>query len=117
MLEGLQGDILCLQETKVSRDMLTEPVALVKGFSSYFAFSRRRCLVTCHLTLDTWYLSPDTCPGRRSPGRGASPCLRASTTSGPTPQHSLASSPLRLHLPHHFASSFLTNFITIPTLQ
>ena len=58
MLEGLQGDILCLQETKVSRDMLTEPVALVKGFSSYFAFSRRRCRVTCHLALDTW--SPDT---------------------------------------------------------
>ncbi|XP_065573588.1 DNA-(apurinic or apyrimidinic site) endonuclease 2-like [Artemia franciscana] len=35
-------DIVCFQETKITRDMLTESIALVDDFSSYFAFSRKR---------------------------------------------------------------------------
>jgi len=36
------ANIICIQETKVTRDMLEESVAVLPGFSSYFAFSRRR---------------------------------------------------------------------------
>jgi AP endonuclease-2 len=42
VLAGLPADIVCLQETKVTRDLLAEAAAIVPGFSSYFAFSRRR---------------------------------------------------------------------------
>lgn len=42
MLDSLQADIVCLQETKVTRDMLDEPVAIVEGYDSYFSFSRKR---------------------------------------------------------------------------
>ena len=42
MLQELPADIICLQETKVTRDMLTESVSLLPGFTSYFSFSRRR---------------------------------------------------------------------------
>jgi len=41
-LSELDSDIVCFQETKVSRDMLLERVACVPGYSSYFSFSRRR---------------------------------------------------------------------------
>jgi len=36
------ANIICIQETKVTRDMLEESVAVLPGFTSYFAFSRRR---------------------------------------------------------------------------
>ena len=55
-LQKTEADIICVQETKVivlwrdvtlsisrvqvTRDMLTEAVALIPGFTSYFAFSR-----------------------------------------------------------------------------
>ncbi|KAK4303047.1 hypothetical protein Pmani_024908 [Petrolisthes manimaculis] len=42
LLSGLDADIICFQETKVTRDMLEEPLAIVEGFSSYFSFSRKR---------------------------------------------------------------------------
>jgi len=41
-LRRLDADILCFQETKVTRDMLTEPLAIVPGYTSYYAFSRGR---------------------------------------------------------------------------
>lgn len=42
LLSGLEADIVCFQETKVTRDMLEEPQAIVDGYSSYFNFSRKR---------------------------------------------------------------------------
>ncbi|XP_069501441.1 DNA-(apurinic or apyrimidinic site) endonuclease 2 isoform X2 [Ambystoma mexicanum] len=42
MLDSLDGDIICLQETKVTRDLLDEPTAVVEGYNSYFSFSRGR---------------------------------------------------------------------------
>jgi len=36
------ADIICIQETKVTRDMLTESIAVLPDFSSYFSFSRLR---------------------------------------------------------------------------
>lgn len=42
ILDKLDADIVCLQETKVTRDMLTEPLAIIKGYNSYFSFSRSR---------------------------------------------------------------------------
>ncbi|XP_004873613.1 DNA-(apurinic or apyrimidinic site) lyase 2 isoform X1 [Heterocephalus glaber] len=41
-LEELGADIVCLQETKVTRDVLTEPLAIVEGYNSYFSYSRSR---------------------------------------------------------------------------
>jgi len=41
-LNEFDADVICIQETKVTRDMLTEAMALVPGFTSYFAFSRIR---------------------------------------------------------------------------
>ncbi|XP_037091052.1 DNA-(apurinic or apyrimidinic site) endonuclease 2-like [Pollicipes pollicipes] len=41
-LDDLDSDIICLQETKITREMLTEPLAIVPGYSSYFDFSQRR---------------------------------------------------------------------------
>ncbi|XP_075705686.1 DNA-(apurinic or apyrimidinic site) endonuclease 2 [Rhinoderma darwinii] len=40
ILDSLDADIICLQETKVTRDLLEEPVAVVEGYNSYFSFSR-----------------------------------------------------------------------------
>ncbi|CAO2640015.1 DNA-(apurinic or apyrimidinic site) endonuclease 2 [Lemmus lemmus] len=40
VLEELDADIVCLQETKVTRDALMEPLAVVEGYNSYFSFSR-----------------------------------------------------------------------------
>ncbi|XP_046308610.1 DNA-(apurinic or apyrimidinic site) endonuclease 2 isoform X2 [Marmota monax] len=42
ILDELDADIVCLQETKVTRDVLTEPLAIVEGYNSYFSFSRSR---------------------------------------------------------------------------
>ncbi|XP_016076090.1 PREDICTED: DNA-(apurinic or apyrimidinic site) lyase 2 isoform X2 [Miniopterus natalensis] len=42
ILDKLDADILCLQETKVTRDVLTEPLAIIEGYNSYFSFSRNR---------------------------------------------------------------------------
>uniref|UniRef100_A0A8C5PLV3 DNA-(apurinic or apyrimidinic site) endonuclease n=1 Tax=Leptobrachium leishanense TaxID=445787 RepID=A0A8C5PLV3_9ANUR len=40
ILDSLNADIICLQETKVTRDLLDEPTAIVEGYNSYFSFSR-----------------------------------------------------------------------------
>ncbi|XP_051789940.1 DNA-(apurinic or apyrimidinic site) lyase 2 isoform X2 [Erpetoichthys calabaricus] len=42
MLDSLNADIICLQETKVTRDLLDERTAIVEGYNSYFSFSRGR---------------------------------------------------------------------------
>ncbi|KAB1253374.1 DNA- lyase 2 [Camelus dromedarius] len=42
ILDKLDADIVCLQETKVTRDALTEPLAIIEGYNSYFSFSRNR---------------------------------------------------------------------------
>ncbi|KAL4225909.1 DNA-(apurinic or apyrimidinic site) lyase 2 [Mactra antiquata] len=42
MLDSLNSDVICLQETKVTRDMLDEPTAIVEGYSSYFSHSKKR---------------------------------------------------------------------------
>ncbi|XP_011246181.1 DNA-(apurinic or apyrimidinic site) endonuclease 2 isoform X3 [Mus musculus] len=52
VLDELDADIVCLQETKVTSehsriqdlygDVLTEPLAIVEGYNSYFSFSRSR---------------------------------------------------------------------------
>lgn len=42
ILDKLDADIVCLQETKVTRDVLTEPLAIIEGYNSYFSFSRHR---------------------------------------------------------------------------
>ncbi|KAL4622599.1 DNA-(apurinic or apyrimidinic site) lyase 2 [Arapaima gigas] len=41
-LDLLDADIVCLQETKVTRDLLDEKTAIVEGYNSYFSFSRGR---------------------------------------------------------------------------
>ncbi|KAM9327141.1 DNA-(apurinic or apyrimidinic site) endonuclease 2 [Gastrophryne carolinensis] len=41
-LDSLDADIICLQETKVTRDILDEPTAIVEGYNSYFSFCRVR---------------------------------------------------------------------------
>ncbi|XP_028923787.1 DNA-(apurinic or apyrimidinic site) endonuclease 2 isoform X1 [Ornithorhynchus anatinus] len=42
VLEALGADVVCLQETRVTRDLLDEPTAIVEGYNSYFSFSRGR---------------------------------------------------------------------------
>ncbi|OWF42500.1 DNA-(apurinic or apyrimidinic site) lyase 2-like [Mizuhopecten yessoensis] len=42
LFDSLDADVICLQETKVTRDQLDEPTAIVDGYSSYFSFSRKR---------------------------------------------------------------------------
>ncbi|KAG8129832.1 hypothetical protein E2320_016521 [Naja naja] len=42
LLDSLGADLVCLQETKITRDLLEEPLAIVEGYSSYFSFSRTR---------------------------------------------------------------------------
>ncbi|RXM29941.1 DNA-(apurinic or apyrimidinic site) lyase 2 [Acipenser ruthenus] len=41
-LDSLAADIICVQETKVTRDLLDERTAIVEGYSSYFSFCRGR---------------------------------------------------------------------------
>lgn len=40
ILDFLEADIICLQETKVTRDMLDEVTAIVEGYNAYFSFSK-----------------------------------------------------------------------------
>ncbi|XP_043531433.1 DNA-(apurinic or apyrimidinic site) lyase 2 isoform X1 [Chiloscyllium plagiosum] len=42
MLQRLGAEIICLQETRVTRELLDEPTAIVDGFNSYFSYSRHR---------------------------------------------------------------------------
>uniref|UniRef100_A0A1A8LH08 DNA-(apurinic or apyrimidinic site) endonuclease n=3 Tax=Nothobranchius TaxID=28779 RepID=A0A1A8LH08_9TELE len=41
-LDSLDADIICVQETKVTRDLLDEKTAIVEGYNSFFSFSRGR---------------------------------------------------------------------------
>lgn len=41
-LDSLDADVICVQETKVTRDLLDERTAIVDGYNSYFSFSRGR---------------------------------------------------------------------------
>ncbi|CAN9516014.1 unnamed protein product [Ophioblennius macclurei] len=41
-LDSLDADIICVQETKVTRDLLDERSAIVDGYNSYFSYSRGR---------------------------------------------------------------------------
>uniref|UniRef100_A0A8C1RC00 DNA-(apurinic or apyrimidinic site) endonuclease n=1 Tax=Cyprinus carpio TaxID=7962 RepID=A0A8C1RC00_CYPCA len=41
-LDSFDADIICVQETKVTRDLLDEKTAVVDGYNSYFSFSRGR---------------------------------------------------------------------------
>ncbi|XP_066499240.1 DNA-(apurinic or apyrimidinic site) lyase 2 [Hoplias malabaricus] len=41
-LDSLDADIICVQETKVTRDLLDERTAVVDGYNAYFSFSRGR---------------------------------------------------------------------------
>ncbi|VDM40957.1 unnamed protein product [Toxocara canis] len=40
VLADLDADVLCIQETKITRDMLTADVTNVDGYNSYFSFCR-----------------------------------------------------------------------------
>ncbi|XP_047449441.1 DNA-(apurinic or apyrimidinic site) lyase 2 [Mugil cephalus] len=42
ILDSLDADIICVQETKVTRDLLDERTAIVDGYNSYFSYSRGR---------------------------------------------------------------------------
>lgn len=42
LLDSFDADVICLQETKASRCQLSEDIANVNGYSSYFTFSRIR---------------------------------------------------------------------------
>ncbi|KAA0714105.1 DNA-(apurinic or apyrimidinic site) lyase 2 [Triplophysa tibetana] len=42
ILDSFEADIICVQETKVTRDLLEESTAIVDGYNSYFSFSRGR---------------------------------------------------------------------------
>uniref|UniRef100_A0A8D3AN58 DNA-(apurinic or apyrimidinic site) endonuclease n=1 Tax=Scophthalmus maximus TaxID=52904 RepID=A0A8D3AN58_SCOMX len=41
-LDSLDADVICVQETKVTRDLLDERSAIVDGYNSYFSYSRGR---------------------------------------------------------------------------
>ncbi|XP_072224105.1 DNA-(apurinic or apyrimidinic site) endonuclease 2 [Leuresthes tenuis] len=41
-LDSLGADVVCVQETKVTRDLLDERTAIVDGYNSYFSYSRGR---------------------------------------------------------------------------
>uniref|UniRef100_A0A8C2DIS7 DNA-(apurinic or apyrimidinic site) endonuclease n=1 Tax=Cyprinus carpio TaxID=7962 RepID=A0A8C2DIS7_CYPCA len=41
-LDSFDADIICVQETKVTRDLLDEKTTIVDGYNSYFSFSRGR---------------------------------------------------------------------------
>uniref|UniRef100_A0A915HRU6 DNA-(apurinic or apyrimidinic site) endonuclease n=1 Tax=Romanomermis culicivorax TaxID=13658 RepID=A0A915HRU6_ROMCU len=42
LLSSLDSDVVCLQETKLTRDALTSDVALIAGYNSYFSFCQKR---------------------------------------------------------------------------
>ncbi|KAL2104378.1 hypothetical protein ACEWY4_001246 [Coilia grayii] len=41
-LDSFDADIICVQETKVTRDLLDARTAIIDGYNSYFSFSRGR---------------------------------------------------------------------------
>ena len=42
LIKETDADVLCLQETKITKDLLTSDVALIDGYNSYFSFSQKR---------------------------------------------------------------------------
>lgn len=44
----LGADLLCIQETKITKDILTADIANIDGYNSYFAF--------CHNAKKGWFL-------------------------------------------------------------
>ncbi|CAF0776501.1 unnamed protein product [Didymodactylos carnosus] len=42
VLDSLESDIICVQETKVTRDALPEDYAIVDGYHSFYSYSRLR---------------------------------------------------------------------------
>ncbi|OQV14763.1 DNA-(apurinic or apyrimidinic site) lyase 2 [Hypsibius exemplaris] len=42
LLDSFDADIICLQETKVTREMLDEGIAVVDGYNAYFSYSRKK---------------------------------------------------------------------------
>ena len=42
LIDSLDADIICLQETKVTRDLLDEDIAIVNGYNAYFSCSRKK---------------------------------------------------------------------------
>lgn len=42
LLDSFDADILCFQETKITRELLDEQIALVDGYSAYFSYSRKK---------------------------------------------------------------------------
>lgn len=42
ILEELGADIACFQETKISKDQVTENLAIVHGYRSYFSYCKRK---------------------------------------------------------------------------
>lgn len=42
LFDELNADVICFQETKVTREQLDEPSAIVDGYTSYFSFSKSK---------------------------------------------------------------------------
>ncbi|XP_054711627.1 DNA-(apurinic or apyrimidinic site) endonuclease 2-like [Uloborus diversus] len=42
VLEELESDVTCFQETKITRSMLPETIALIDGYTSYFSYPRKQ---------------------------------------------------------------------------
>ncbi|XP_028398255.1 DNA-(apurinic or apyrimidinic site) lyase 2-like [Dendronephthya gigantea] len=42
LFDSLDVDVICLQETKITREMLEEETAIVEGYNAYFSFSKVR---------------------------------------------------------------------------
>lgn len=42
LLDSFSAEIICFQETKISRNMLESDIAIVEGYSSYYSFSKVR---------------------------------------------------------------------------
>lgn len=41
VVDGLAADIVAFQETKITRDSLTEEIAVVRGYDGFFSFCRK----------------------------------------------------------------------------
>lgn len=41
-LKELDADVACFQETKITKDMMTETLAMVDGYRSYFSYCKKR---------------------------------------------------------------------------
>uniref|UniRef100_H2YY54 DNA-(apurinic or apyrimidinic site) endonuclease n=1 Tax=Ciona savignyi TaxID=51511 RepID=H2YY54_CIOSA len=42
VLDSLDADVICLQETKITKDQLESDIAIIEGYNSYFSFSQTR---------------------------------------------------------------------------